>query len=113
MKHINNWNLVDISCYKIVGAYTHEVPSERKIFDTLVTSEVQWGRRVSIVSQIYFIKKGDLELTFKLSEQLMEDKEDLMHKAMGWMLRETGKKSMSALNEFLDKWADSMPRTSL
>ncbi len=108
---INNWDIIDISCHKIVGRYLAN--KNRAILYKLASSKQMWDRRITIVSTAYFISKNDLDDTFKLSEILLNDKEDLMHKATGWMLREAGKKDESRLKEFLDKYAYVMPRTML
>jgi 3-methyladenine DNA glycosylase AlkD len=108
---INNWDIVDTSCHKIVGEYLAD--KNRVILYKLVRSKQMWERRIAIVSTAYFISKNDLDDTFKLAEILLNDKEDLMHKATGWMLREAGKKDEARLKEFLDKYAHVMPRTML
>lgn len=108
---INNWDIIDISCHKIVGAYLAD--KDRSILYQLAQSKQMWERRIAIVSTAHFISKNDLDDTFKLAEILLKDKEDLMHKATGWMLREAGKKDEARLKEFLDKYASTMPRTML
>ncbi len=108
---INNWDIVDISCHKIVGGYLED--KNRAILYKLVRSKQMWERRISIISTAHFISKSDLDDTFKLAVVLLNDKEDLMHKATGWMLREAGKKDEARLKEFLDKYASVMPRTML
>ena len=108
---VNNWDIVDISCHKIVGAYLAD--KDRAVLYKLARSKQMWERRIAIISTAYFIDKNDLDDTFKLSEILLNDKEDLMHKTTGWMLREAGKKDEARLKEFLDKYASTMPRTML
>ncbi len=108
---VNNWDIIDISCHKIVGAYLAD--KDRSILYELARSKQMWERRIAIVSTAHFISKNDLDDTFKLAEILLNDKEDLMHKATGWMLREAGKKDETRLKEFLDKYASTMPRTML
>lgn len=108
---INNWDIIDISCHKIVGTYLAD--KNRAILYKLARSKQMWERRIAIISTAYFISNNDLEDTFKLAEILLKDKEDLMHKATGWMLREAGKKNEARLKEFLDKYASTMPRTML
>lgn len=108
---VNNWDIIDISCHKIVGAYLAD--KDRAILYKLARSKQMWERRIAIVSTAHFISKNDLDDTFKLAEILLKDKEDLMHKATGWMLREAGKKDEARLKEFLDKHATTMPRTML
>jgi 3-methyladenine DNA glycosylase AlkD len=111
MKYVNNWNLVDTSAHLIVGP--HLMNKNRDILTTLASSEVLWERRIAMVATLHFIRNKDLEWTFQLAEQLMNDEHDLMHKAVGWMLREAGKKDVNALLLFLEKHAAVMPRTML
>ncbi len=108
---INNWDLVDVSAYHIVGAWLLDRP--RPILRKLAASESLWERRIAIVSTWAFIRAGDLAETFRLSEKLLGDPEDLLHKACGWMLREAGKRDVAALERFLDAHATAMPRTML
>ena len=108
---INNWDLVDLSAYKIVGAWLLERP--RIPLWKLAASGNLWERRIAIVSTFAFIRCGDLEETFALSEHLLNSPEDLMHKACGWMLREAGKRDIRALERFLAAHRCSMPRTML
>lgn len=110
-KQINNWDLVDVTCRDIVGKYLSD-RSRRPLYK-LVESSNLWERRIAIVSTWWFIREGDLEDTFALSEKLLHDKQDLLHKAVGWMLREAGKKDEARLKSFLDKHAHQMPRTML
>jgi 3-methyladenine DNA glycosylase AlkD len=110
-KYINNWDLVDTSARDIVGAYLFDKP--RDILYKLAVSTSLWDRRIAIIATHYFIKKGQYEDTIKISEMLLGDREDLMHKAVGWMLREMGNKSEKHLINFLDVYAAQMPRTML
>ena len=111
-KHINNWDLVDLSAYHIVGDYL--INKDKKILGKLARSKNLWQKRIAIVSTFAFIKKGEYLPTFKIVEILIKDKNDLIHKACGWMLREVGKKvSEKELKIFLNKWATKMPRTML
>lgn len=111
-KYINNWDLVDISAPKIVGAYLLKKP--RDILFKLVKSNNLWERRIAILSTFAFIYKGDPELTLRISKLLLSDKEDLIHKAVGWMLREVGKRcGEKYLTDFLDEYGKVMPRTTL
>lgn len=110
-KYINNWDLVDVTCRDIIGAYLFD--KNRNILYKLAKSEDLWKKRIAIVSTFYFISKGDLNDTFKISEILLKDKYDLIHKAVGWMLREAGKHDKPCLLSFLDKHGKSMPRTAL
>ena len=108
---INNWDLVDTSCRDVVGGYLMDKP--RDILYQLAESSDLWERRIAIVSTWEFIRHGDLDDTFRLSKALKNDKQDLIHKASGWMLREAGKKDVNRLVEFLDENATTMPRTML
>jgi len=109
---INNWDLVDVSSKDIVGNYLFN--RDRKILFKLAKSKNLWERRIAIVSTWYFIRKGDYKDTFALCELLINDKEDLLHKACGWMLREVGKFcGVETLNIFLEKNGSAMPRTTL
>lgn len=108
---INNWDLVDRSAPHVVGGYLFDKP--RKILYKLAESKNMWERRTSIVSTFYFIRKGDVDDTFKLAEILLHDKEDLIHKAAGGWLREAGRKHRQRLMSFLDHYAIIMPRTML
>lgn len=108
---INNWDLVDLSAKDTVGEYL--VDKDRSILYRLAESDLLWDQRIAILSTFAFIRRGDLTDIFALSEKLIDHKHDLMHKAIGWMLREAGKKDMAALNTFLDKHHKTMPRTML
>ena len=110
IQYINNWNLVDISAHLIVGPY---LCGKRDVLFKLAKSENMWERRVAIVATWHYIKQNDFSATFQIAEALLNDKEDLMHKATGWMLREIGKKDISKLRLFLDKHSKNMPRTML
>ncbi len=115
LKHtafINNWDLVDLSADKIVGAYLEKRPKE--ILYELARSESLWERRISIISTFHFIKEGKYEDTFAVASILLRDREDLIHKAAGWMLREVGKRCSEEAEEvFLRKHLEEMPRTML
>lgn len=111
LKHVNNWNLVDASAHWIVGA--HLLHKKKDVLCDLSQSSVLWERRIAIVSTLYFIRNNDCEWTFKIALLLLKDTHDLIHKAVGWMLREAGKKNISALIDFLDQYAKIMPRTML
>jgi 3-methyladenine DNA glycosylase AlkD len=108
---INNWDLVDRSAPYVVGGYLFDKP--RDILYKLARSKNIWERRTAMVSTFYFIRKGEIEDTFKIAEMLINDKEDLIHKAAGGWLREAGKKDPKRLLSFLDKYATTMPRTAL
>lgn len=110
-KYINNWDLVDTSAHKIVGAYLLEKP--REILRTLARSQSLWERRISIVATHAFIAHDQFQDTFAICELLLKDPHDLIHKACGWMLREVGKRQEGQLKEFLKKQYQHMPRTML
>lgn len=107
----NNWDLIDISVYKIIGA--HLFDKRPDLLYKLAQSKNLWEQRAAIVSTMYFIKRGKLDVTFTLCEGFLTHPHDLMHKACGWMLREAGKQDEFALCAFLDKFAARMPRTML
>ena len=108
---INTWDLVDRSAPYVVGSYLFDKP--RKALYKLAKSKKMPERRTAIVSTLYFIGKGDVDDAFKLAEILLYDKEDLIHKANGWALRFAGDKDRQRLTQFLEKYAASMPRTTL
>ncbi|HEY6503544.1 MAG TPA: DNA alkylation repair protein [Chitinophagaceae bacterium] len=108
---INNWDLVDLGCLNMTGSYLFDKP--RGVLYKLAKSKNTWERRTAILSTCYFIRQGDLADTFKIAEILVNDKEDLIHKATGWMLRFAGDKDRKRLMGFLDKHAATMPRTLL
>lgn len=108
---INNWDLVDCSCRDIVGE--HLQTKNRKLLYTLARSKSLWERRIATVSTWAYIRKGDLKDTFAIAELLLSDTHDLIHKAVGWMLREAGKRDEQALHVFLKKHIKQMPRTTL
>ena len=108
---VNNWNLVDSSAHHILGAYCHI--TDTSLLMELANSSNLWQKRIAIVATWYFIKKREVELTFQIAEQYLDDSEDLIHKATGWMLREAGKVNIHRLNQFLIKHAHHMPRTML
>ena len=108
---INNWDLVDASAAYILGDYL--LNKDKAILYYLAKSDLIWERRISIVSTHAFIKKNQLEETLKVAEILLEDDHDLIHKAVGWMLREVGKKDQKIEEEFLMKFYHKMPRTML
>jgi 3-methyladenine DNA glycosylase AlkD len=111
MDRINNWDLVDVSAPYVVGGYLFDKP--RDILYKLARSANMWERRTAITSTYYFIRQGDVEDTFKIAELLLDDDQDLIHKATGGWLREAGKKDRQRLLAFLDKHAPTMPRTAL
>lgn len=110
-KKINNWDFVDVSAPKIIGDYF--LNENKKTLYDLAKSNNIWERRISIVSTLTFIKRGKLGDTFKLSEILINDKHDLIHKAVGWMLREVGKRDRAVLLDFIKSHYKEIPRTTL
>lgn len=110
-RYINNWDLVDLSAPAIVGA--HLYGKECKLLYEYAAADDIWKQRIAIVSTYTFICNGDNTHTFRLAEQLLATKEDLIQKAAGWMLREAGKRDKPALEKFLAKHAGTMPRTML
>lgn len=112
VKNINNWDLVDLTAPKIIGAHylkTHD----RTLIDNLANSEHLWSERIAMVAQWSIVKNGEFTLLLELCEKFLTHKHDLMHKATGWMLREAGKKDETILLNFLDRHAKTMPRTML
>jgi len=109
--YINNWDLVDSSALQIVGGYLFE--RERDSLYELVHSVSLWERRIAIIATFYMIRREDFSDTLKLAEILLEDGEDLIHKAVGWMLREVGKRDMDVEQKFLQEYYKNMPRTML
>jgi 3-methyladenine DNA glycosylase AlkD len=110
-KYINNWDLVDLSAPHVVGAYLAD--KDRAPLYRLARSEWLWDRRISILATHYFIRHDDFTDTLTLAERLLTDRHDLMHKAVGWMLREVGKRDEAALVGFLARHRLVMPRTAL
>jgi 3-methyladenine DNA glycosylase AlkD len=110
-RYINNWDLVDLSAGPIVGGWLagrSHAPLTR-----LARSASLWERRIAIVATFHGIKRGELDETFRIARLLLEDRHDLIHKAVGWMLREAGKRDTAALRTFLDEHGRVMPRTML
>ena len=110
-RFINNWDLVDCSAEHIVGAYLRG--ADKQPIYNLAKSGVLWERRISIMSTFHFIKYNEFVDSLRISEILLHDTEDLIHKAVGWMLREIGKRDIEAEEEFLRKCYNKMPRTML
>lgn len=108
---VNNWDLVDLGCLYMTGRYLFDKP--RKILYKLARSKTIWERRTAILSTCYFIRQGDIDDTMAIAELLVKDKEDLIHKATGWMLRFAWAKDPGRVTTFLDKHAATMPRTLL
>lgn len=112
---VNNWDLVDASADPLVGEFLRESGrGDDALLDELAASGSLWERRVAVLATFAFIKAGDGDPILRLAPRLLDDREDLMHKAVGWMLRELGKRvARDALTGFLDEYAPRMPRTML
>ena len=110
-KRINNWDLVDLSAPKIVGSYLLHTPKE--ILYTLAKSKSVWERRIAIIATITFIQDNSYDDTLHIAKLLLNDPHDLIHKAVGWMLREIGKRSLKTEETFLHQYYKYMPRTML
>ena len=110
-KNINNWDLVDVTAPRIVGSYL--LDKDRRVLYDFARSDNLWKKRIAIVSTFWFIRNNDFKDTLKISEILLNDKHDLIHKAVGWALREAGKKDLKAEEDFLKKHYRKMPRTML
>jgi len=110
-ENINNWDLVDLSAPRIVGDYL--INRERSILYKLAKSKSLWERRISILSTFAFIDNNDFEDALNISTLLLSDENDLIHKAVGWMLREIGKKDQEVLEKFLNEYRVRMPRIML
>jgi len=113
IKHINNWDLVDLSAYKILGEYLLNHDDLMNKIRKMALSKCIWSRRIAMVSMFELIKNGKFKEPFEIIEILINDPHDLIHKAVGWMLREIGKRDELKLTKFLDTHAKSMPRTAL
>lgn len=111
LMHVNNWDLVDTSAHLIMGQ--HLLDQDRSILLDLARSEIMWNRRVAMVATWQFIRDNQFDWTTKIAEILLQDTHDLIHKAVGWMLREAGKRDEQILLSFLDQHAAHMPRTML
>lgn len=111
LKWVNNWDLVDSSCHHILGHYY--LNKDKSLFYELASKDHLWSQRVAMVSTYYWIKRGKFEDALALAEKLLDHPHDLMHKAVGWMLREIGNKDYEVEFEFLKKHYQQMPRTAL
>jgi len=109
--YINNWDLVDTTAEHIVGDYLRE--RDRSALQCLAASQSLWERRIAILSTFHYIKRGSFDETLTIAEALLDDPEDLIHKAVGWMLREIGKRDMKTEEGFLRRRYMAMPRTML
>jgi 3-methyladenine DNA glycosylase AlkD len=110
-KHVNNWDLVDSSAHYIVGAQLEG--RDRGVLYELARSPHLWSRRVAIIATFWFIKHGSFGDTLAIAELLLDDREDLIHKATGWMLREVGNRDRAVAERFLRRHCRRMPRTML
>lgn len=110
-QYINNWDLVDVSAEHVVGAYLMERNKEQLY--RLAKSASLWERRISILSTFHYVKHNEFSETLKISKMLLSDEEDLIHKAVGWMLREVGKRHLPTEEKFLRAHYKIMPRTML
>jgi len=110
-KYINNWDLVDLTAPKIVGNFL--LNKDRSILYRLARSKNIWKRRIAVLATFAFIRAGEFEDIVNIATMLLQDGHDLIHKAVGWMLREMGKKKAVELEKFLDKYTPIMPRTML
>ena len=110
-ERVNNWNLVDSSAPAIVG--THLLTRDRSVLYELARSPTLWDRRIAVLATLTFIRAKDFADTLRLTEMLLTDPQDLMHKASGWMLREVGKRDVAVLEDFLSVHQRTMPRTML
>lgn len=111
-KWINNWDLVDTSTPQIVGDYLYNF-GDVQILDKLAKSNLLWNRRIAMLATFTFTRNGDNKPALKIAQALLNDKHDLINKAVGWMLREVGKRDMKKLKDFLDTHVSKMPRTTL
>jgi 3-methyladenine DNA glycosylase AlkD len=110
-RYINNWDLVDVTAKHIVGDYLRD--KDKRVLYELAKSKDLWDRRIAILSTFHFIENNQFDDTLKIAKLLLSDKHDLIHKAVGWMLREVGKRNFAAEERFLDKHHKHMPRTAL
>lgn len=112
---IDNWDLVDVSADKIVGSYLIDKPKLKKyyLYEMLSVSSNLWHRRISMITTFYFIKNNYFDDTIRLAKFFLSDKEDLIHKSVGWMLREVGKRQKNILINFLEENYQKMPRVML
>jgi 3-methyladenine DNA glycosylase AlkD len=110
-RHINNWDLVDASAEQIVGP--HVSLRDLKVLDRLARSPDLWERRIAMISTFYWIKRGEFAPALRVANFLVNDRHDLIHKAVGWMLREIGKRDRAVEEKFLREHCRTMPRTAL
>jgi 3-methyladenine DNA glycosylase AlkD len=110
--YVNNWDLVDVVGFRF-GSHLHDQANHMKLLKKLASSKVLWERRTAMIFAGSFIRIGNYHTTLEIADQLIDDEHDLIHKAVGWMLREVGKRDVSVLRQFLADYAGTMPRTAL
>jgi 3-methyladenine DNA glycosylase AlkD len=111
--HINNWDLIDLSAPKIVGEFLYQKGKGIAVLRKLANSQDLWERRIAVLATFQYIKYNSFKESLEIAELLLHDRHDLIHKSVGWMLREVGKRNQSVEEEFLQKHASEMPRTML
>ncbi len=112
-KYLNNWDIIDLTAPRILGNWMLENKNDRKILYKFAKSKSLWERRIAVLSTFMFIRERDFSDSFAISEILLNDTHDLIHKAVGWMLREIGKRDQKTEEKFLQKYYKKMPRTML
>lgn len=110
-RYVNNWDLVDLSAPRIVGAHVED--GDREVLERLARSESLWERRIAMLATQHLIRRGDFGTALRIAEMLVDDRHDLIHKAVGWMLREIGDRDRAAEEAFLRRHHRTMPRTML
>ncbi len=113
LRSVNNWDLVDLSSYKVLGRAILENIVEENILDKLAMSKNMWDRRVAIISTMVFIREGNYDTSLRIAEKILDDTEDLTHKAVGWTLREVWKRNPDLCEQFLLTHYSRLPRTTL
>ena len=113
LDRVNHWDLVDLAAPKLIGPRLLARPARRKSLDLWAASGNLWHRRIAILATLPFIRAGEFRLTLKLARRLRDDDHDLIHKGVGWMLREVGNRDRATLLGYLDRHAPRMPRTML
>ena len=112
-QYINNWDLIDLTAHHIVGAHLKDSKNKEKVIVGLANSNDLWEKRIAMLSTFYYIREKDYKLAIKVAKILVYDEHDLIQKAVGWMLREIGKRDLKTEEKFLDKYHKTMPRTML
>jgi len=113
IKNLNNWDLVDLTVPKIIGNYIYNNKKNINLLYKYAKSKNLWLKRISIISTFYFIKQNEFKDTINISKILLGDSHDLIHKAVGWMLREVAKKDINLIKNFIKEYYDTIPRTTL